>query len=86
MLESDLMRVVTGNRDLPAMIGESLGMYVDYGPSPRLHTWGCSLLSKYPIMHSKHYLLPSPVGELACAILATVDVDGKQFDLFVIDC
>lgn len=83
LLESDTMRIVMGNRDAVQFIGEDLNMYVDYGPSTRDHTWGCAFLSKYPILRSTHHLLPSPVGELACAIHATVLVEGREIDFLV---
>lgn len=47
------------------------------------HTWGCLMLSKFPILKSDHHLLPSPVGELACAIHATLDVYGQPVDFIV---
>ncbi|KAG9297374.1 hypothetical protein G9A89_009458 [Geosiphon pyriformis] len=83
LLESDLGRIIMGNRDLTQFLGEDLNMYTDYGPGPSKHTWGCSLLSKFPILNSTHYLLPSPVGELACAIHATLDVYGQPVDVIV---
>lgn len=58
-------------------------MWVDYGPGPNKHTWGAALLSKFPIVNSTHHLLPSPVGELAPAIHATVDAYGTLVDVFV---
>ncbi|KAJ5033629.1 uncharacterized protein L3040_008741 [Drepanopeziza brunnea f. sp. 'multigermtubi'] len=83
LLESDLQRIIMGNRDTTQFLAEDLGMYVDYGPGPNKHTWGCALLSKFPIMNSTHHLLPSPVGELAPAIHATLDVYGEMIDVFV---
>ncbi|KYK54841.1 calcofluor white hypersensitive protein [Drechmeria coniospora] len=83
LLESDLQRVIMGNRDTTQFLAEDLGMYVDYGPGPNKHTWGAALLSKFPIVESKHHLLPSPVGELAPAIHATLDVYGELVDVFV---
>jgi hypothetical protein len=83
LLESDLQRVITGNRDLTQSLAESLNMYADYGPAGSKHTWGCTLLSKFPILRSSHHLLPSPYGELACAIHATLDVHGKEVDVIV---
>jgi hypothetical protein len=83
LLESDLQRIIMGNRDTTQFLAEDLGMYVDYGPGPNKHTWGAALLSKYPIVESKHHLLPSPVGELAPAIHATLDVYGQLVDVFV---
>ena len=58
-------------------------MYVDFGPGPNKHTWGSALLSKFPIVNSTHHLLPSPVGELAPAIEATIDAYGTLVDVFV---
>ncbi|CAG8562983.1 841_t:CDS:10 [Ambispora gerdemannii] len=83
LLESDLERIIMGNRDLTQFLAEDLNMYADYGPGPSKHTWGCSMLSKFPIISSTHHLLPSPVGELACAIHATLDVYGQPVDVIV---
>ncbi|KAI8967547.1 Frag1/DRAM/Sfk1 family-domain-containing protein [Mycotypha africana] len=83
LLESDTMRIIMGNRDWAQSIAEDLGYYLDYGPSSMKHTWGCLMLSKFPIIKSTHHLLPSPVGELACAIHATLDVYGQPVDFIV---
>ncbi|KAK4157789.1 Frag1/DRAM/Sfk1 family-domain-containing protein [Chaetomidium leptoderma] len=83
LLESDLQRMIMGNRDTTQFLAEDLGMYVDYGPGPNKHTWGAALLSKFPILNSTHHLLPSPAGELAPAIHATLDVYGTAVDVFV---
>ncbi|KAK0609615.1 Protein cwh43 [Lasiodiplodia hormozganensis] len=83
LLESDTERIIMGNRDTTQYLAEDLGMYVDYGPGPNKHTWGAALLSKFPILNSTHHLLPSPVGELAPAIHATLDCYGELVDVFV---
>ncbi|KAG0196322.1 hypothetical protein BGX28_010297 [Mortierella sp. GBA30] len=83
LLESDLQRIIMGNRDLTQFLAEDLNMYADYGPGPTKHTWGCTMLSKFPIKQSTHHLLPSPKGELACAIHATLDVYGEEVDVIV---
>lgn len=83
LLESDLQRIIMGNRDATQYMAEELGMWVDTGPGPNKHTWGCALLSKFPIVNSTHHLLPSPVGELAPAIHATIDAYGELVDVFV---
>jgi endonuclease/exonuclease/phosphatase family metal-dependent hydrolase len=82
-LESDTQRAIMGHRDLTQQIAEELGYYADFGPGPNKHTWGCALLSKFPILNSTHHLLSSPVGELAPAIHATLDVYGKNVDVVV---
>ena len=83
LLESDTQRIIMGNRDTTQFLAEDLGMYVDFGPGPNKHTWGSALLSKFPIVNSTHHLLPSPVGELAPAIHATIDAYGQLIDVFV---
>ncbi|GAA5887107.1 hypothetical protein JCM5296_001596 [Sporobolomyces johnsonii] len=84
LLETDVHRIVGGNRDITQWISHSLNMpYVDLGPSPHKNTWGCALLSKFPIVRSSHHLLPSPHGELAPAIYATLDVYGTEVDVVV---
>ncbi|OBA23579.1 hypothetical protein METBIDRAFT_30016 [Metschnikowia bicuspidata var. bicuspidata NRRL YB-4993] len=83
LLETDTERLIGGNRDFTQKIAHDLGMYVDYGPGPNKHTWGAALLSKFPIIESSHHLLPSPVGELAPAILATLDIYGELVDVVV---
>ncbi|KAK9469527.1 Frag1/DRAM/Sfk1 family-domain-containing protein [Lipomyces arxii] len=83
LLESDTQRIIMGNRDVTQQIAEDLGMYADFGPGPNKHTWGAALLSKFPILNSTHHLLPSPVGELAPAIHATLDVYGTPIDVVV---
>lgn len=81
LLETDTQRIVMGNRDLTSKMGHGLNMYADFGPGPNKHTWGCILLSKFPIINSTHHLMPSPNGELAPAIHATI----KTYDDVLVD-
>lgn len=83
LLESDTQHIIGGNRDPTQFLAQDLGMYVDFGPGPNKHTWGAALLSRFPIVNSTHHLLPSPVGELAPAIHATIDAYGSLVDVFV---
>ncbi|GAA6038296.1 hypothetical protein JCM8097_003930 [Rhodosporidiobolus ruineniae] len=84
LLETDVHRIVGGNRDLTQFISHALKMpYIDLGPSPSKNTWGACLISKFPILRSSHHLLPSPHGELAPAIFATLDVYGTEVDVVV---
>lgn len=83
LLESDNQRIIMGNRDITQFLADDLGMYADFGPGPNKHTWGSALLSKFPIVNSTHHLLPSPVGELAPAIHATLDIYGELVDVVV---
>ncbi|QLG71358.1 hypothetical protein HG535_0B03980 [Zygotorulaspora mrakii] len=84
LLETDTQRITMGNRDFSSKLGHDLNMYSDFGPGPNKHTWGCMLLSKFPIINSTHHLLPSPNGELAPAIYATLKTyDDILVDVFV---
>lgn len=84
VLESDTQHITMGNRDLTNKMAHELNMYADFGPGPNKHTWGCALFSKFPIINSTHHLLPSPVGELAPAIHATIKTyDDILVDIFV---
>lgn len=73
LLETDTQQIPMGNRDITSKLAHELNMYADYGPGPNKHTWGCALLSRFPIVNSTHHLLPSPFGELAPAIHATLN-------------
>lgn len=83
LLETDLHRPAFANRDLTQYLAQELGMYADLGPSPKKHTWGAVLLSKFPIINSTHHLLPSPHGELAPAVSAYLDVFGTPVHVIV---
>lgn len=82
LVETDGARTVFGNRDIVEYLEEELHLYSDFGPSSAQNTWGCALLSAYPIVRSERYeslssvlnfqslILPSPEGELACLVSA----------------
>lgn len=83
LLETDTQHIVGGHRDITQKLADELGFYTDYGPAPDKHTWGCALLSRFPILKSEHHLTPSPHGELAPAIHATLLVYGEVVNIVV---
>jgi len=83
LLESDTTRPIMANIDIVEFLAESLNMYSDYGPSTAKNTWGCALLTSYPIASLKRIVLPSPEGELACLIDAVIIVDGEPVTVLV---
>lgn len=84
LLETDAARPYIGNHDIASWLSERLRMFVDYGPGPKDHTWGNLVLSKYPILKTEHFLLPSPEGEIAPAILATINVTGSIINFYIV--
>jgi hypothetical protein len=84
LLESDSQRIINGNRDMVELMAYQLGFdYSDWGPTTFDGTFGCALISKYPISSVKRYVLPSPLGELACLIHANVDIFGIPVHVYV---
>ncbi|KAH9593205.1 Frag1/DRAM/Sfk1 [Trypanosoma melophagium] len=84
LLESDSMHVTNGNRDMVEFMSYSLGYrYTSYGPTALDNTYGCAMISKYPILRVRRYIMPSPLGELACLIHAELDVFGITIQTYV---
>jgi len=83
ILESDTTRPVSANLDVVEFLAEDLQMNSDYGPSTAKNTWGCGLLTSFPILSLKRIVLPSPEGELACLIDAVIQVDGEPVSVLV---
>ncbi|GET89828.1 hypothetical protein, conserved [Leishmania tarentolae] len=84
LLESDSMHLSNGNRDLVDYVSYHLGFrYTDYGPTVLDNTYGCALLTRYPILDVRRYVLPSPLGELSCVIHAVLDVYGLPVHTYV---
>jgi len=81
LVETDTTRPFNTNWDIVEYLEEALHMYSDYGPSTLNETWGCALFSYFPIVRADREVLPSPEGENACLIDATIDVHGTLVDI-----
>eukprot|EP01125_Pyxidicula_operculata_P001656 TRINITY_DN11494_c0_g1_i1.p1 TRINITY_DN11494_c0_g1~~TRINITY_DN11494_c0_g1_i1.p1 ORF type:complete len:669 (-),score=171.48 TRINITY_DN11494_c0_g1_i1:157-2163(-) len=84
LVETDITRPFNGNRDIVEYLTQHLHMYSDYGPATMNETWGCALFSIFPIVRADHETLPSPEGENACLIDATLDVNGEKVDIIAV--
>lgn len=49
LVETDTMRPFNGNHDVVEYLENQLHYYSSYGPSTMNDTWGCALLSAFPI-------------------------------------
>jgi len=83
MVETDSARHFMGNRDIIEWLADELHYYSDFGPSTAENTWGCALLSVYPIIRVDRVVMPSPEGELACLINADVKVNNTLVNVIV---
>ncbi|CAI5984511.1 unnamed protein product [Closterium sp. NIES-64] len=65
--ESDTMHMIHGNVDMVQYLATWLGMHAWSAPPARHQSWGCAILSRFPLLSaSPSQSLPSPHGELAC--------------------
>jgi hypothetical protein len=84
ILESDQARLITDNRDQVEYFGASLGFpYYHYGIKTRMCTWGCALLSLYPIVNNAATVLPSPKGTKSCLIDVVLNVSGYEVSVLI---
>nr|CAG4719211.1 unnamed protein product [Naegleria fowleri] len=76
--QSDTNRISASNNDLLEYLSFYLNMYEYYGPSLREGSFGCSILSAYPLEDRAFYLLPSNESEQAVMVKAYIRT--KDFD------
>ncbi|CAI5533341.1 unnamed protein product [Closterium sp. Naga37s-1] len=61
------MHMIHGNVDMVQYLATWLGMHARSAPPARHQSWGCAILSRFPLLSaSPSQSLPSPHGELAC--------------------
>jgi endonuclease/exonuclease/phosphatase family metal-dependent hydrolase len=83
LVETDTARPFNANWDVVEYLEEHLHMRSDYGPPTTKETWGCALLTVFPVVRSFRSIMPSPTGETACFIDATILVQGEEIDVIV---
>lgn len=65
--ESDTARISGGNSDIVRFFAEKLNYYSYYGPKTVTGTYGCAVLSRYPILHAETIFTYSNVDEIGTA-------------------
>lgn len=84
--EVDRGRAWTGRVDMPAVLGDRLGMVWTFGANVRrsaTNQYGTAILSRFPIVASRNVPLPAPRGTQQRGLLsATVDVRGIRVDVY----
>eukprot|EP00743_Colponemidia_sp_Colp-15_P002876 GILK01003115.1.p1 GENE.GILK01003115.1~~GILK01003115.1.p1 ORF type:complete len:651 (-),score=101.55 GILK01003115.1:127-2046(-) len=62
LAESDVSKILTGNRDIVQYLASRNGYHTVYGARTGRHSFGSAILSKFPILDSNVHYLPSVVG------------------------
>lgn len=62
--ECDTARISGGNSDIVRFFAEKLNYYSFYGPKTVTGTYGCAVLSRYPILHAETIFTYSNVDEI----------------------
>ncbi len=76
-------RITSGGVDMATWLANRLNMYYYYYPSENEHQGGLALLSKYPIISTKSYDIPS-VSSQRVMIHCVVEIDSDlEIDVFV---
>jgi endonuclease/exonuclease/phosphatase family metal-dependent hydrolase len=80
--ECDPTRISGGNLDVVRYFAEKLNMYSYYGPNTVTNTYGCAILSKFPISDPLSFFMFSDEEQIGSA-QAKVTLDSTIFNVFV---
>lgn len=83
--EVDRFQGRSGNVDTPAALADRLGWSWTFGKNLRRHggSYGDAILTRFPILSSRQYLLPRPPGTEQRGLLhAVLDVNGVQVSAY----
>ncbi len=80
--ESDTAKINTGNTDVVGYFAEKLNYYVYYGPKSVMQTYGCAILSRYPIRNFYSWYSFGDEDEIG-SVFSEVVVGSTVFNVFV---
>ncbi|MHA2255006.1 MAG: endonuclease/exonuclease/phosphatase family protein [Candidatus Heimdallarchaeaceae archaeon] len=80
--ECDPTRISGGNLDVVRYFASALNMYSYYGPKTVTNTYGCAILSKYPITNAYSFFAYSDVEQIGSA-QAQITVGTTVFNVAV---
>ena len=80
--ECDPTRISGGNLDVVRYFADKLNMYSYYGPNTVTNTYGCAILSKFPISDPLAFFMYSDEEQIGSA-QAKVTLDSTIFNVFV---
>jgi endonuclease/exonuclease/phosphatase family metal-dependent hydrolase len=79
--ESDSARISLGNNDYVRFYAGKLGYFSYYGPKTVTGTYGTALLSRYPLIHPRHFFTYSDQDEIG-SVEAQIEVGGRTIAVF----
>ncbi|MBN2157029.1 MAG: endonuclease/exonuclease/phosphatase family protein [Candidatus Lokiarchaeota archaeon] len=80
--ESDTTKINTGNTDVVGYFAEKLDYYLYYGPKSVMQTYGCAILSRYPIQNFYSFYTYGDEDEIG-SVFCEVVVGTRIFNVFV---
>jgi endonuclease/exonuclease/phosphatase family metal-dependent hydrolase len=80
--ESDTPKINTGNTDVVGYFADKLDYYVYYGPRSVMQTYGCAILSRYPIQNFYSFYTFGDEDEIG-SVFSEVVVGSRVFNVFV---
>ncbi|MBY9000029.1 MAG: endonuclease/exonuclease/phosphatase family protein [Candidatus Heimdallarchaeota archaeon] len=80
--ECDPTRISGGNMDVVRFFASNLNMYSYYGPKTVTNTYGCAILSKFPISNALSFFAYSDEEQVGSA-QAQITVGTRVFNVFV---
>ena len=80
--ECDPTRISGGNLDVIRYFATKLNMYSYYGPKTVTNTYGCAILSKFPISNAESFFMYSDIEQVGSSQVQ-ITVGSSIFNVFV---